>query len=233
MIKSSNAVLALWNGTTAEPGEYNTWHTQEHVLERLTVPGFLSARRYVRERGSLPEYFTMYWLAESGPLRSRDYFKLLESPSGQSERMRNGLTDVLRKVCVDVSYSGRGIGGAAAIKLLTFSPAIIPRLRAFWDRQQGQAITSLTFGVFEMGITDLPFKTDSYLLPDTTNSFLLVEGFDSAMLAGNLEAMDQFLHESLGSVTQWTNYRLAFVVGNEDALATSNHPGACLDLIHS
>src|SRR5256885_14231528 len=49
-MSGSNAFLALWNGLDRSDAreEYEAWHAMEHVPERVGLPGFLWARRYVR-----------------------------------------------------------------------------------------------------------------------------------------------------------------------------------------
>ena len=44
---ASPGLLAVWNDIAAEDeAEFNAWYVEEHVPERLGVPGILSARRY-------------------------------------------------------------------------------------------------------------------------------------------------------------------------------------------
>lgn len=224
MIKSSNALLALWNGCSARADEYNTWHTREHVLERLTLPGFLSVRRYVKETGPLPDYLTLYWLSGREALESRAYLELLHSPSGWSRTMRNGLTDVLRQACVDVSHSGRGIGGSVLVKLVRYGPEITAAVSNLMQTSEGSAITSLTLGRFKPNFADLPFETASYDPPQEADAFIMLEGFDGPMLQNlsrDLEERSPTPHAAM----PWTQYRLAFLAGHEDAVASGEASG--------
>lgn len=57
---------------------------REHLQERLSIPGFLRARRCVRELGS-PSYFMIYELSNTSVLTSPDYLERLNNPTrGQS-----------------------------------------------------------------------------------------------------------------------------------------------------
>jgi hypothetical protein len=97
----ARALLALWNGVA--PGldaEYERWHAQEHVPERLTVPGMLWARRYAAlgpQRG--PRYLTLYGLRDAQVLAEDAYQRLLRAPTPWSARMRPHLCDLSRWVC--------------------------------------------------------------------------------------------------------------------------------------
>ena len=51
---SRPGLLAVWNDLAAEDeAEFNAWYVEEHVPERLGIPGVHSARRY-RDAGWPP-----------------------------------------------------------------------------------------------------------------------------------------------------------------------------------
>ena len=46
------ALLMVWSEVPAEhEAEFNRWYNEEHLAERLSVPGFLSAARYEAVKG--------------------------------------------------------------------------------------------------------------------------------------------------------------------------------------
>ena len=115
---AGDAFLALWNDV--EPGrqcEYESWHTLEHVPERVAVRGILSGRRYVRAEGAAisPFYFTLYDLDRPSVLESSDYVDLLRSPTRWSAEMRPSLRRFTRIPCRREFSLGNGIGGAVAV----------------------------------------------------------------------------------------------------------------------
>ncbi|MBT2324716.1 hypothetical protein J7E62_20445 [Variovorax paradoxus] len=101
MNEVAGAVLALWNDVTPElDAEYNDWHANEHVPERLEVPGMLWGRRYANVDGSaVPRYLTLYGLRDSQVLESASYQRLLREPTPASARMRPHLCQISRWVC--------------------------------------------------------------------------------------------------------------------------------------
>lgn len=96
----AEAWLALWNGfDPALDAEYNTWHAQEHVPERLTVPGMRCAGRYRAIGESVYPYFTLYEMDSLDVLESPEYQALLRQPTPWSRRMRASFGKLLRIPC--------------------------------------------------------------------------------------------------------------------------------------
>lgn len=90
------ALLLLINGVDpARREEYEAWHGQEHVPERLTLPGFLAADRYVFPHDPC-RFATIYWLDDAGALLTPEYLHLMAHPSPWSARMRPAMRDVTR-----------------------------------------------------------------------------------------------------------------------------------------
>jgi hypothetical protein len=108
MADSATALLALWNDVDpALDAPYNAWHAEEHVPERLTVPGILWARRYGRPAAAdSPRYLTLYGLSDADVLESEPYQRLLREPTAMSRTMRPALRNVSRWVCALHEQSG-------------------------------------------------------------------------------------------------------------------------------
>lgn len=105
------AFLAIAN--TVDPalrGEYEEWHTFEHVPERLTMPGFLGGRRYVHRDGVGTQYLTLYDLTGPDALETPEYQKLLVSPTPMSRRMRPVMGDFRRFAYREMERAGHGCG---------------------------------------------------------------------------------------------------------------------------
>lgn len=106
-----SAFLAIAN--TVEParrGEYEAWHTFEHVPERLTMPGFLSGRRYVRGHGIGTQYLTLYDLDGPDALDTPEYQHLLVSPTPMSQQMRPVMGAFRRFAYREIGRAGHGCG---------------------------------------------------------------------------------------------------------------------------
>lgn len=107
----TNAFLALWNDfPTTMREEYETWHTFEHVPERLTPPGIRAARRYAAYGTVSDHYFTVYELDDTAALEHPGYLDLVRNPTPWSLKMRQHFSNVLRIPAECVASGGRGIG---------------------------------------------------------------------------------------------------------------------------
>jgi len=119
MTGPGNALLVLWNDVDpALAAEYEDWHANEHVPERLTVPGIVWARRYARmDEGTMPRYLTLYGLRDRDVLESDAYRRLLREPTPASRRMRPALRNICRWVC-ELLHDRSGAATSVAVRLL-------------------------------------------------------------------------------------------------------------------
>ncbi|MEP9397474.1 hypothetical protein [Mesorhizobium sp. KR2-14] len=122
MSSQGTAFLALWNGfDPALLDEYECWHTFEHVPERLSVPGFLSGKRYASGGGAERRFFTLYELESLQVLESAAYRELVDEPTRWSAKMRRSFSGFRRYPCRRVAAAGSGLAGAAATFVLPLS----------------------------------------------------------------------------------------------------------------
>ncbi|MBV8032598.1 MAG: hypothetical protein JO035_13895 [Betaproteobacteria bacterium] len=67
--------------------EFNAWYDEEHFPERLAIPGFRSARRWVADAPSgSGKYLATYELDSVAVLQSREYLSRFENPTPWSRR---------------------------------------------------------------------------------------------------------------------------------------------------
>lgn len=115
MVLEGQAFLAIWHDIEpAHDSEYCEWHTFEHMPERVGVPGFRSARRYLNVDGLAEKYFTVYDVDELAVLGSAAYRGRLNSPSDWTRRMSPFFLRFSRSACAVDWRAGRGVGGALA-----------------------------------------------------------------------------------------------------------------------
>ena len=54
--------------------EFNRWYNEEHLPERLEIPGYISARRFRLEEGEgVLKYLCIWELEDASPLQSAEY----------------------------------------------------------------------------------------------------------------------------------------------------------------
>ena len=115
------AALAMWWDMAPEMRrEFEDWHTHEHFAERLGVPGFRRATRWLDASGG-EGVFVMYELDDHAVLGSAPYLARLNAPSPWSAKMMPHHRQMVRSQCRVLESAG----GAVARHALTvrLSPA--------------------------------------------------------------------------------------------------------------
>ncbi len=67
--------------------EFNRWYDDEHLPERLEIPGYVSARRFKLQDGEgVLKYLCIWELEDGSPLESEEYKAQRERPSELRDR---------------------------------------------------------------------------------------------------------------------------------------------------
>jgi hypothetical protein len=83
-------LLMLWTDVDQEHEEaFNRWYDEEHIQRLLTVPGFLSAARYIALRGG-PRYLAMYELEDANVLRTAAFLDEIRYRPSPRRRSASG-----------------------------------------------------------------------------------------------------------------------------------------------
>ena len=86
MKRRGSALLMVWCDVPAdkEP-DFDRWYEEEHLAERMSVPGFLSAARYLAVKGG-PKHLAVYELENAAVMESAAYKKVSENPTPWTQR---------------------------------------------------------------------------------------------------------------------------------------------------
>ena len=129
-------ILAVWNDCA--PGEeagYEDWYLGEHLIERLSIPGFRWGRRYRRVNGApdaLPEYMTYYEVDAPEVLSSDAYLARLNDPTPETHRiMTNVFRNMNRTICRRVAGAGAIRGGYVAAAVASTESMTVDSLPDF------------------------------------------------------------------------------------------------------
>ena len=114
------AMLLSFDVVPEAIAEHDQWHTQEHLAERLSIPGFLRGTRWVALRGQ-PRYFAIYEVEQLATLTSTAYLERLNHPSPWTRKIMPHYRGMARGFCSVTGSFGLGIGHAGL--LLRFKPA--------------------------------------------------------------------------------------------------------------
>lgn len=91
--------------------DFNEWYNREHIDERINLPGFHRARRYIAEKGA-PRYLATYECDAVGDLATPGYLHLLANQTPWTQATMARFTTFHRmtlRVQVDQTH---GVGGA-------------------------------------------------------------------------------------------------------------------------
>jgi hypothetical protein len=94
--------------------EFNRWYQQQHIPERLGVPGFKTARRYRAVDGQ-PAYMAVYECESIDVLTSNAYLERLANPTDWTKKVMPGFRNMLRSACRQTWSIGAGVGGGAIV----------------------------------------------------------------------------------------------------------------------
>lgn len=105
-------LLGVWHGV--EPGSeeaFDDWYDRQHHRERVGVPGFLRARRYLNAAQG-PRYFNRYDVTGAEVLASPAYLDRVNHPTAWTRAMLHRYRDTARAVFRLAMRHGDADGGS-------------------------------------------------------------------------------------------------------------------------
>ena len=125
----AQGVLAIWNDVEeGRESEFESWYKNEHLPERLAVPGFRLGRRFEALAGA-PRYFCYYLTDSPDVLTSAAYLERLNHPTTWTRSiMSRGFINMNRTVCRRAQRHGALFGSIAVTVRLNQPSDRIPAL---------------------------------------------------------------------------------------------------------
>jgi hypothetical protein len=207
----------MWSGLMqGYEREFDSWHTIEHMPERLGVPGFPRGRRYIATQRSEHAMFILYEGAHIETFRSPGLIARLNDPTEWTKRVQPGLVNFIRGPCRTVISIGEGVGGAVlTIRASGDTPeASHPLAAAAPSISRLHGVTAVHVGEH---VQDTLQTAESQLRPTTSTSggfrfVILVEGIGTAELNdATSQAIDLVTKTSSLSCDTGV-YRLAYLL---------------------
>lgn len=115
---SGKGLLALWSDLDlGREDEFDTWHVHEHLPERVLVPGFLRARRYVRVPPSPAKgaILTLYETDNVEVMASAPYIERLDNPTPLTRQTVPLMENMRRSALRRWASLGQGVGGHLSV----------------------------------------------------------------------------------------------------------------------
>jgi hypothetical protein len=140
--RKGTGLLMVWADVPADKEEeFNRWYNEEHLAERLSVPGFLSAARYEAVRGG-PKHLACYELEDVGVLESDAYKRVQAHPTPWTRRcsperigtpfIRNVYT-MIHPVTVTADLAASDMAPALQIGRMDVPPEIDAEFNAWYN----------------------------------------------------------------------------------------------------
>ena len=125
-------LLTITEPPPAMEEEFNAWYDTEHMAERLSIPGFRSARRWVAEvPPGQGKYLATYELDSVAVLSSRKYLSFFENPTPWSRRCLDKTVVFKRWACEQIEPGDADPHPAAMALLLNGLATTALQLRRF------------------------------------------------------------------------------------------------------
>ena len=98
-------LVVMMDVDPAHEDEFNRWYNDEHLPERLEIPGYVSARRFKLEEGEgVLRYLCIWELEDGSPLRSDAYKAQQRRPSELRDRVHTYITQRMRGLYKQVTH---------------------------------------------------------------------------------------------------------------------------------
>jgi hypothetical protein len=110
-LRGKGMLITLTEVKSRDEADFNEWYNREHIDERVNLPGFHRARRYVAVKAS-PKYFATYECDTVNDLMTPGYLHLLANQTAWSQAVMARFTHFNRltvRIQVDLTH---GVGGA-------------------------------------------------------------------------------------------------------------------------
>ena len=87
MATKGTGLLMVWADVPADKeDEFNRWYDEEHLPERMAIPGFLAGARYQAVKGG-PKHLACYELESAAVLQSPAYKKVQANPTPWTQKI--------------------------------------------------------------------------------------------------------------------------------------------------
>src|SRR5471032_2230960 len=122
-LRGKGMLITLTEVKSRDESDFNEWYNREHIDERINLPGFHRARRYVAVNGTpqkTPKYFVTYECDQVSDLATPGYLAFLANQTKWSQAVMARFTRFQRltlRIRVDLTH---GVGGA--ITAVSFVP---------------------------------------------------------------------------------------------------------------
>ncbi len=175
--------------------DFNEWYNREHIDERVNLPGFHRARRYVAVRGA-PKYLATYECDTVEDLATPGYLQLLANQTPWTQAVMARFTSFHRltlRVQVDLAH---GVGGVVAAVRFVPDPRVRRPLVAWLQEtalpraiaRPGMVGAAAAENDLEVANAPLHAKSMDHPRADQAEWVVLLEGADAGAVGAAARA---------------------------------------------
>jgi hypothetical protein len=125
--------MLLWYDIIPEQvAEHDDWHTRQHFPERVGIPGFIRAQRWVSSSPG-PRYFVVYEVSDIDVLSSAPYLERLNNPTPWTRQMMPNFRGMVRGFCKLETSHGSVLGTSAMTLRYSAASGMEDRLRTWMN----------------------------------------------------------------------------------------------------
>lgn len=221
-----SATMVFWHDVASGDDDYKDWHSNEHMDERVSVPGFLRGRRARAIKGE-PQYFIMYEVDSIDVLTSSAYLDRLNDPSPWTGQVLARYRNSNRTLC-GIAQSW-GLGSGTLLTTCRMAPASnrVGELRTWLENSFLEDCVSVgsIVGAHFLIADEVASHTETEEKklrdqPDEIASWVLIlEGYDEREMRSIIETSLQTEQlEARGAATgsRTALYQLEHIAADED-----------------
>lgn len=237
MALCTDAAMVLFYDIAGDTADHDDWHTYEHLHERLSIPGFVRATRWVATAAA-PRYLVIYEVDNVEVATSADYLARLNDPSAWTSSMMGRFRGMIRGFAGVVASSGFGLGAHAVAMRFT------PRAGREQAMREHLAREALPAAASRRGMASIQLFEPAPLPPMTREQsirgadlrlpwLLFATGYDRTDLSATVDSqVGPAALEALGaeSGVELGSYFLHYTVTDREVARTSPHPPLRPDL---
>lgn len=203
--------------------DHDDWHTHEHFPERLSIPGFVRASRWINAAGN-PRYMVVYEVSDVSVLSGAPYLERLNNPTPWTARMMVHFRGMTRGFCRLTASSGAGLGHALLSIRYLSAPGREGELRDWLTAQVLPGLSGrpgiVGACLLEPAAKPPMTKEQGIRGPDAElPSVLLLTGYSADALprvAGNELSTAEFERHGVAAITATGSYRLDLLLSEAE-----------------
>ena len=202
--------------------DFNEWYNREHIDERVWMPGFHRARRYIDSDGTASfKYFATYETTVVQDLADPEYMELLKDQSDWSKKVMAKFTKFERitaDITIDLSH---GFGGGCSIAWFNPKNDVMDDLRDYFRDEflkeivQQPGVVGAILAENNLEVVNKGRQAQGIEIPEneTPSWIIIVEAQDSVMASRSISSLPKNglpKFSLVGPEIETSNYNLIF-----------------------